>query len=567
MSQLETATAPKPTPIPTPPSFPIEWSRPDDAAMFWTTDPLHFPEPVHSLEFAFLARHFRGGFNSAAAAYEMPIRAESRRFNSYFYQSIYPLMLAPEQMEAMGRRSQELMGAAMAGLAERWRAEQQPEIERYIAHWRSFDLRGASMAQLLTHFDQTVERSTRIWEIHFEVVLPMLLAMSMFSDLYRDLFGDASALDAYRLLQGFDNKSLETDRALWRLSRRAGELPRVREILASCAAHEAIAALEQHEEGRAFLAELRAFLDEYGRRADKFAMIGVPSWIEDPSPVIRNLRDYISQPDRDLAAEMARLAATREQLLAEARQRLQGYPQPVVGQFEFFLKAAQEATVLQEDHNFWIDQRSMYEVRRVALELGARLAAAGALEAAEDAIYLDIDELRASAALPTIDRRKLVAARKAEMEHFRTIAPPPALGTLPPGAPPDNPVNRAITRFFGGPPQPAAEPGLLRGNAGSPGKVRGVAKIVRSLAEAGKLNRDDILVAETTAPPWTPLFASVAAVVTDTGGILSHCAVVAREYGIPAVVGIGMATSAIHDGQVIEVDGDAGVVRIIGDEV
>jgi phosphohistidine swiveling domain-containing protein len=391
--------------------------------------------------------------------------------------------------------------------------------------------------------------------------------MSMFSDLYRDLFGDAGALDAYRLLQGFDNKSLETDRALWRLSRTARALPWVREALTWCADHEVMAALEQHDDGRAFLTELHAFLEEYGRRAEKFTMIGVPSWIEDPSPVIRNLKDYIAQPDRDPLAEMARLAEARARLLAEVNERLHGYPQPVIGQFGFLLKAAQEATVLQEDHNFWIDQRAMYEVRRVALEFGRRLAAAGVIAEASDVVYLDIEELRATAAgLPLIDRRAQIGMRKTEMERFRTITPPHALGTLPPGAPPDNPVNRAITRFFGGPPQPASEPGVLRGNAGSPGKVRGVAKVVRSLAEAGKLERDDILVAETTAPPWTPLFATAAAVITDTGGILSHCAVVAREYGIPAVVGIGMATTAIRDGQVIEVDGDAGLVRIIGEE-
>jgi len=70
-------------------------------------------------------------------------------------------------------------------------------------------------------------------------------------------------------------------------------------------------------------------------------------------------------------------------------------------------------------------------------------------------------------------------------------------------------------------------------------------------------------VAETTAPPWTPLFATAAAVVTDTGGILSHCAVVAREYRIPAVVGVGSATATLHDGQMVEVDGDAGLVRIL----
>jgi pyruvate,water dikinase len=118
-------------------------------------------------------------------------------------------------------------------------------------------------------------------------------------------------------------------------------------------------------------------------------------------------------------------------------------------------------------------------------------------------------------------------------------------------------------KFFGGPPQPPTELGVLRGNPGSPGTARGIAKVVRSLAEAAKLEPGDILVAETTAPPWTPLFATVAAVVTDTGGILSHCAVVAREYGIPAVVGTGMATAMIKDGQTVEVGGDTGIVRVI----
>jgi pyruvate,water dikinase len=85
----------------------------------------------------------------------------------------------------------------------------------------------------------------------------------------------------------------------------------------------------------------------------------------------------------------------------------------------------------------------------------------------------------------------------------------------------------------------------------------------RSLKDADRLQRGDILVAETTAPPWTPLFATAAAVVTDTGAILSHCAVVAREYGIPAVVGTGVATHLIQDGQWIEVDGDSGLVRAL----
>jgi pyruvate,water dikinase len=93
--------------------------------------------------------------------------------------------------------------------------------------------------------------------------------------------------------------------------------------------------------------------------------------------------------------------------------------------------------------------------------------------------------------------------------------------------------------------------------------VRGRARVIRSLAEAQTLQKGDILVTETTSPAWTPLFATVAAVVTDTGGVLSHCAIVTREYGIPAVVGTGTATALIKDGQLLEVDGSAGSVRIV----
>jgi pyruvate,water dikinase len=87
--------------------------------------------------------------------------------------------------------------------------------------------------------------------------------------------------------------------------------------------------------------------------------------------------------------------------------------------------------------------------------------------------------------------------------------------------------------------------------------------VVRSLSEAHRVRVGDILVAVATMPAWTTLFATVAAVVTDVGGVTSHCAVVAREYGIPAVVGTTLATSVVRDGQLLEVDGQAGTVRIL----
>ncbi len=551
--------------IPVPPDFPVEWDDPSQEHLFWTRERMHYPEPVKPV---IESLDPEAGLNFAAATYDLPIRYHARVINTYRYTAVSPVTMDPEELAAIGERAMENVRHVLARFGEVWETEMLPEIKEHLAYWDSFDLRGATTTELLVHFDETVRRFRRLWDIHFMVGLPMLLSMSLFDDFYRDLFGNQSAFDAFRLLQGFDNKTLETDRALWQLSRKALALPAVQRILQEQAAADVVPALEQSPECADFLAELRAYLDEYGQRC---ATSGgnvfdpaEPSWIENPAPVIKNLKDYITQPDRDLEAEMAKQAAERERALAETRERLRGYPQPVVGQFEALLKAAQDGVVLSENHDFWIDFRGSYRIRRVLVELGRRLAGAGAVDSPDDVFYLKFDEIReALAALPGTDRRELVARRKAEMAHFRTITPPPALGTMPPGPPPDDAAGRTLIKFFGGPPQPPTEPGVLRGSPGSPGKVSGTAKIVRSLAEAAKLEPGDIMIAETTAPPWTPLFATVAAVVTETGGILSHCAVVAREYGIPAVVGAAMATTMIEDGQTVEVDGDSGTVRVI----
>lgn len=324
-------------------------------------------------------------------------------------------------------------------------------------------------------------------------------------------------------------------------------------------------ALETSVASDDFLTKLRSYLTEYGQRNDKSNELDAPHWIEDPTPVIQRLQEYVTQADRDPAAELTTQIAARERLLAETHIRLRAYPQPVVDQFDFLLKAAQAGVFVGEEHSVWIDQRMTYQVRRVMLEFGRRLVAAGVLDQVEDVFHLTFDEVRTTAeALPRLDQRALVAGRRAEIAYFRTIQPPPTLGTAPPGAPPDDPLSRAIGRFFGVVALPAPTgPNLLRGHAGSPGVVRGPARVVHSLAEAGKLQSGDVLVTETTIPAWTPLFVTVAAVVTDTGGVLSHCAVVAREYGIPAVVGTGTATRTLRDGQVVEVDGGAGEVRII----
>ncbi len=170
--------------------------------------------------------------------------------------------------------------------------------------------------------------------------------------------------------------------------------------------------------------------------------------------------------------------------------------------------------------------------------------------------YLYRRELDAAAENEGVRYQSAVSERRAERDTWMRVLPPATIGA---GEIVMDAVQAAFTGY--GEVQPS-ESGMVKGLAGSRGTVRGTARLVLTLDEADKLNPGDILVTYATAPMWTPLFAVASAVVTDTGGPLAHCAVVAREYGIPAVVGTRVATSEIPDGAVITVDGSAGVVTI-----
>ena len=549
--------------LPQPPDFQV-YFEPGEDRLFWERERSHFPMQVKPLEGEYVARAIGHGMNHALAHYAVPVEGTRIRvFNGYLYQAIVPLQAPPEELEAMGRRSEAAMIHTISRLREAWETEWLPEIQEQLRAMEAADPRRApSSVALVDVLEEYWERSARLWEIHFEIVLPAYVAMSEFADMYGELFG-GDQFDAYRLLQGFPSKTLEVGIDLFRLSRVALATPAVAAILATDAARDIPAALELVPAGRAFLTELDRHLAAYGHRTATWGL-ATPSFVEDPTPVIEMLRDYVGRPDdADPALELERLAAEREAAIAQARERLQGYPAPVVGQFEAMLEAAQAGIVLSEDHGFYIDAWSSSLARELLSEMGDRLAAEGVLDDPEDVLMLTYDDLRVAALdLPGTDPRTLVEDRRARLAEHADVAPPQVLGTLPEGPPPDSPITRLMMKFAGVP-APAGEAGLVRGAAGSPGRVTGTARVVRSLAEATALAAGEILVAEMTSPPWTPLFAVAAAVVTDTGGILSHSAVVAREYGIPAVVGAGVATTTIRDGDVVEVDGDAGTVRIL----
>jgi pyruvate,water dikinase len=308
---------------------------------------------------------------------------------------------------------------------------------------------------------------------------------------------------------------------------------------------------------------LSAFLDAFGQRQNLFEY-AAPTWREDPSFALAIIRNYL-QTGLDARSEQEAIARSAAIALNAARERLAAYPEPVRDQFESMVKLGREGAFLHEEHNYFIDQRGTALLRLFYLKVGQRIVDAGSFDVAEDVFMLDIDELHLALNAPkggadSDSLRRLVEGRRVEMAVAATLTPPPSLGEAPASSLAVGDGHEA--GILGSSPGSVDDVAGLRGMAGSKGKVTGIARVARTLDEAGSLQPGEILVTISTLPQWAPLFGVAAALVTETGGPLSHCAIAAREYGIPAVVGVPEVTRRITTGQRITVDGATGVVTI-----
>jgi pyruvate,water dikinase len=363
------------------------------------------------------------------------------------------------------------------------------------------------------------------WTIHFLVVLPAQIAAELLHDAWVERFGDEDPLAAYRLLEGMDSPA---DAAVWQLAETARR-EAVDDILRDFEPEHALARLRGSGPGRRFLRELDAYLERYGGRA-RWHELSLPREAEHPA----------------LTLEALRLALESEQ--RPSRQE-PPQPPPELAQLHAVVR---KAYALKELHSYEIDYPGLLATREALRGFGLRLAGEGLLEDGDDVWLLERDELRRALAEP-LELRSLVAERREELERGRLEGPRPYLGE-----PPDTRERHvALEKFYG------AGGGELAGAGASPGVAEGVARVVAGHDDFSRVQNGDILVTTTTTPAWTPLFPSLAGLVTETGGILSHAAVVAREYGLPAVVGAAGATTAIKDGMRVRIDGTAGTIALL----
>jgi len=553
---------PEPTVIPIPDDFPVEWAAPEQVDKTWIQGRQHAPAPITSLAAWLLINPWTQGSNRGFAEAKQPVKFEMEQFNTYAYNATQPAHPL-DQMEAAGAEGERALQEQITTFADKWENEWLPEVKSVLASWTEFDLEAASDTNLLEHMGDGMEKYARLWDIHFQVAPLFLGVPSMFIDLYMELFKPKDELEGFSLIRADHNMSLEVGYALWKLSQQYVNDADVSEPIIGNPPHDALVRLEATESGRNFLNDLRNCLDMYGHRSDGIVEAADPSWTEDPSPALVAIRENMRPNAEDPQATHDRLLQQRDTATSAARGKLETHPVSVRDEFEKLLAAARSASRIQEDHNFWIDQNSLHFMRHIFLEIGKRLAANGSIESAGDVFHLVPDQIREAMASGQ-SYADIVASDKAEMAEWARVSAPSMIGTEY-GPPPKSTMGRALGRFFGTPPPESTSSTEVRGLPVSAGVVRGTARLIMSLRDANRLQRGDILVTPTTAPPWTPLFGIAAAVVTDVGGALSHCGIVSREYGIPCVGGTGNGTYAIKDGQLIEVDGSAGVVRILSD--
>ena len=535
--------------------FPIPADLPEG---FWNWDRIHCPHPTHQLEQELMLDTTAAGFTRSMDEMGSPFGVVSRLINNYSYLTFVPLDFKGEDPEKRAARYRQNVAELMPKVRERWEKEWLPNMLPALERATTAEFASMSDAELLTTFDQMKEEVIDRWAVH-GLINYSFYAAGQFADFYKANINPENENEGYEALQGFPSIALESSRGLWRLSRLVRESDELKGLFETKKPEEIMSALQATPSAADFLKEYEAYIEKFGWRGDSAYELYKPAWKEDPSLAFAAIQGYVAIDDSGGPDNQYNKSVThREELLKAAREKLAGDPEKLAT-FNQLYSQAEAFTPISEDHNHYIDQMGDISMRYPALELGKRMTAKGLLGKPEDVFYLYTADIKA-ALNDGVDQTQLANDRRAERERWAKIVPPTAIGVPPP--PSDDPVADLLMRFFGVPVEPSTDASVIKGIAASPGTVSGTAKVLMDLSEAGKLEPGDIMVCEMTLPPWTPLFSTAAAVVADSGGILSHCAIVAREYRIPCVVGTAVGTQVLKDGMKLTVDGTRGIVRI-----
>jgi phosphohistidine swiveling domain-containing protein len=560
-------------------SFPIEWQE-GEKDLFWVFDDLHCPNPLSPMFFDiggwwltcdhmfrrfgtpfasdWIAKNVNGYLYTAAIPADSELRVEAAEFEARYAPRVprdseYPERIGP------------YLGWVLPHYAENfldwWRERLRPEIEANFAYLDSRLASHSSLVELAVLLEDALDIHDRHWKIHWMLNFAQFSATVGLSSTIEAVKGEGDQSLVGRLQSSVADRNWDSIEALWTMKEEVKREPDLAAAFTGETAADILRALESSERGRRFLAErLDPYRTEFGNKAIWSHEFVFPTWREQPAPIVEALRGYLAS-DYDYPAT---LAAVRADLDAAVDDLFAGLPE---GEGREQLQAALDLSLrmnpLTPDHHFYIDQATNAYVRLVLVAIGRRLVEAAALDDPEDVIFLRYNELRELMADGSaFDARGRVSDRRDERERQQSTRPPEWIGVATEEA-----LAFPYLSLWGFPEKfhrpPPAKAGEVHGLGGSPGVVEGVARNIASLEEADQVRDGEILVCQMTNPAWVVLFTRIAGLVTDAGGVAAHPAVVAREFGLPAVVGTSNATAAIRTGDRVRVNGSTGVVEIL----
>ena len=450
---------------------------------------------------------------------------------------------------------------ARAGLVRsRWHDEALPAYQAAVAGWSDRDPAALPASELLGGVRGLLAAGC-IYYSNVQIVIPVAATSELtWTGLYDALFrrpGDPQASD---FLLGFDSTPLLAEKSLHALATWCRDVPGLAAALDGVRSAEVLAVdppngVAAHD-WASFVARLNEHLAQFGHTIYNLDFAN-PVPADDPTPVVEALKHAIAGRGADPAQRQRESAERRERITAELLGRLDPVRRRAT---EASLRRAQEWAPIREDALAAMGL-AWPTLRRLLHELGGRLVRAGAIEHSEDVFWLTSTEADADAAALDAGAETLAGHGAAiESRHRRwrgqQLATPPQY----------LPVSGWMTMMDSMmPARDGNQTGpVLHGTGGSGGRVTAPARVLTDAADFAAFQPGEVLVASITTPAYTPLFALAAGVVTDIGGVLSHGSIVAREYGIPAVLGTGNATKRIATGETITVDGGAGTVRLDG---
>ncbi len=559
-------------------------------AGYWERNASHFPAPLAPVMRWWLAdftaitrKNFAEGGMLAdgleqteiggwAYARLAPLGGEPPPLPRWLAALMFPLMAraVPVFRDRIRRLLEIERGDCRWPLIERWLGELRPAWEARLSELREVDLAAMSNSDLVDHLVRLRELFVEATQLHDSIHLldiPEPVKLLLFC---RDHLGWDTG-QAIQLLCGLSETSTEPARQLNRLARLARQNPAVVELL-----QENDPDTERRLAGvdARFANAFAAYQENFGCRALQLDVIE-PTLAERPELTLGLLRDQLLRA-YDPEAEATAAAERREAAAATAREALCSRADKLA-EFETLLSRAEQTYPLREDNEFHLVSAPLALLRYALLAAARRMVEGGSVELTEDVFFLEWGEVLDALKTSPGDLRPTVRRRRAERAWVEAHPGPASFGRRPAPPPPLIGVPREIKEnlrvltvamklVFAADrvgPRQAAGPAQLNGIPASAGTYTGTARVIFNESQFGKIRAGDVLVCPTTSPVWSILFPSVGALVTDGGGVLSHPAIIAREYGIAAVVATGIATESIRDGDTVKVDGLQGVVEIL----